>query len=86
MSGTTNAGTSAIMRPIKARDPQEHHRAATPLELLFDLVLVIAVGAAAAGLHHAVNENHIADGVFIYLFMFWALWWPWMNFTWFASS
>ena len=74
------------MRPLPARDPHEHHRAATPLELLYDLVLVIAVGAAAAGLHHAINENHIGDGIFVYLFMFWALWWPWVNFTWFASA
>lgn len=75
-----------MLRPINARDPQEHHRAATPLELLYDLVLVIAVAAAAAGLHHAVNENHVPAGVAAYLFMFWALWWPWVNFTWFASA
>jgi low temperature requirement protein LtrA len=75
-----------ILRPIVPRDPHEHHRAATPLELLYDLVLVIAVGAAAAGLHHAVNENHIGAGVFMYFFVFWTLWWPWLNFTWFASA
>ncbi|MGE0282419.1 MAG: low temperature requirement protein A [Rhizobiaceae bacterium] len=80
------AQKQTILRPIVARDPHEHHRAATPLELLYDLVLVIAVGAAAAGLHHAVNENHIGAGVFMYFFVFWTLWWPWMNFTWFASA
>lgn len=68
------------------RDPHEHHRASTPLELLYDLVLVIAVGAAAAGLHHAINEDHIGYGIALYLFLFWSLWWPWLNFTWFASA
>lgn len=75
-----------IIKPVVARDPNEHHRTATPLELLFDLVLVIAVAAAAGGLHHALNEHHFADGIFIYLFLFWTLWWPWMNFTWYASA
>lgn len=75
-----------IVRPVVARDPNEHHRASTPLELLFDLVLVIAVAAAAGGLHHAINEHHIADGLFIYAFLFFTLWWPWMNFTWYASA
>ncbi len=32
------------------RDMHEPHRAATPLELLFDLVPVIAIAATAAGL------------------------------------
>lgn len=85
MSGQAKYQNSWL-RPLARRDPGEHHRAATPLELLYDLVLVIAVGAAAGGLHHAINENHVGDGVFVYFFMFWALWWPWMNFTWFASA
>lgn len=75
-----------IIRPVVARDPNEHHRASTPLELLFDLVLVIAVAAAAGGLHHAFNEHHIAQGVFVYAGLFFTLWWPWMNFTWYASA
>lgn len=82
----TEHTTSKLIRPVVARDPNEHHRAATPLELLYDLVLVIAVAAAAAGLHHAVNENHVGQGVFFYLFVFWTLWWPWVNFTWFSSA
>lgn len=82
----TDKLTTSILRPIRGRDPHEHHRAATPLELLYDLVLVIAIAAAASGLHHAINENHPGEGLFIYLFFFWALWWPWLNFTWFASA
>jgi low temperature requirement protein LtrA len=81
-----HTGSHGMIKRLVARDPKEHHRAATPLELLYDLVLVIAVAAAAAGLHHAVNENHVGEGVIVYLFVFWALWWPWLNFTWFASA
>src|SRR3546814_9818596 len=33
-----------------------------------------------------INENHAAAGLGAFLFMFWALWWPCVNFTWFASA
>lgn len=39
-------------RPMTSRDSREEHRAATPLELLFDLCFVVAVAQAAAALHH----------------------------------
>jgi low temperature requirement protein LtrA len=39
---------------MQARDVHQPHRVATSLELLFDLVTVIAVASAAAGLHHAI--------------------------------
>ena len=38
-----------LRRPLVARDTAEHHRAATPLELLFDLVFVVAIASNAAG-------------------------------------
>ena len=41
---------------MTARSPHESHRAATPLELFFDLVFVVAIAQAANGLHHAVAE------------------------------
>lgn len=75
-----------LARPMPPRDPHEHHRAATTLELLFDLVFVIAIAAAAAGLHHAIAENHAADGVIRFVIAFFAIWWAWMNYTWFASA
>jgi low temperature requirement protein LtrA len=71
------------MRP---RSPHEPHRAATPLELLFDLVFVVAIAEAASGLHHAIVEHHVAAGLTGYAMVFFALWWAWMNFTWFASA
>jgi low temperature requirement protein LtrA len=69
-----------------ARDRAEPHRAATPLELLFDLSFVVAVAQAAATLHHEVIEGHAGDGVLGYALVFFAIWWAWMNFTWFASA
>ncbi|TDD60218.1 low temperature requirement protein A [Kribbella antibiotica] len=71
------------MRP---RDPHEPGRVASTLELFFDLVFVVAVSVAAAQLHHALTEDHIAHGVMSFLIVFFAIWWAWMNFTWFATS
>jgi low temperature requirement protein LtrA len=69
-----------------ARDRAEPHRASTPLELLFDLSFVVAVAQAAATLHHEVIEGHTREGVLGYALVFFAIWWAWMNFTWFASA
>ncbi|KSU56617.1 MULTISPECIES: low temperature requirement protein A [unclassified Gordonia (in: high G+C Gram-positive bacteria)] len=71
---------------VRLRDPAEPGRTASTLELFFDLVFVVAVSIAAVQLHHALTENHIVDGVVSYAFIFFAIWWAWMNFTWFATS
>ncbi|WP_375163701.1 low temperature requirement protein A [Microbacterium sp.] len=71
------------MRP---RDPGEPHRAASPLELFFDLVFVISVSIASSELHHALSAGHAASGIVSYLMVFFAIWWAWMNFTWFATA
>jgi low temperature requirement protein LtrA len=71
---------------MRARSPHEPHRVATPLELLFDLVFVVAIAEAASGLHHAISEHHTVDGLIGYGMVFFAIWWAWMNFTWFASA
>lgn len=68
------------------RDVDETHRAATPLELLFDLVSVIAIAAAAAGLHHTVADAHSFEGIITFVCAFFGIWWAWMNYTWFASA
>lgn len=72
--------------PLFARDRHEPHRAATQLELLFDLVVVIAIAASAHGLIHEFGEGHFVMGILKFLFAFFALWWPWNLFTWFASA
>ncbi|MEI5099434.1 low temperature requirement protein A [Streptomyces sp. PmtG] len=74
------------LRPMVARGREEEHRAATPLELFFDLCFVVAVAQAGVELVHAVAEGHPGEGVLNYAMVFFAMWWAWMNFTWFASA
>jgi low temperature requirement protein LtrA len=69
-----------------ARDRDEPHRAATPLELLFDLCFVVAVSQVAAELRHGLADAHVGQAIVGYLMVFFAIWWAWMNFTWFASA
>ncbi len=69
-----------------ARDVDEEHRASTPLELLFDLCFVVAVSQAASQLNHSISGGTVGSGVVGYLMVFFAIWWAWMNFTWFASA
>ncbi|QIG45743.1 low temperature requirement protein A [Nocardioides anomalus] len=71
------------MRP---RSTDEPNRAATPLELLFDLTFVAAVAQLAQRLAHATLTGESAAAVGPFLMVFFAIWWAWMNFTWFASA
>ncbi|WP_026820848.1 low temperature requirement protein A [Arthrobacter castelli] len=71
------------MRP---RDDAEPNRSASGLELFFDLVFVVAIATAATHLHHAESGQHIWAGIGSYLMVFFAIWWAWMNFTWFATA
>lgn len=71
------------MRP---RDPAQPHRTASTLELFFDLVFVVAVSIASAQLHHALSHGDFVHGITSYAMVFFAVWWAWMNFTWFATS
>lgn len=82
----THQAVSAWIRPMRGRTPDEPHRAATPLELFFDLVIVVAVAVAAASLHHGIADDHIPEAVLGYLLTFFAIWWAWMSFTWFAAG
>ena len=86
MSEPSAAATQPWYRPMTARRPDERGRVSTPLELLFDLCFVVAVAQAAVGLDHAFIHNHLATGVLQYLMVFFAIWWAWMNFSWFASA
>jgi low temperature requirement protein LtrA len=80
------AAGGAWYRPMVARQTDEGDRSATALELFFDLCFVVAVAQAASALHHEVAEDHVGDGVTAYAMVFFAIWWAWMNFTWFASA
>ncbi|MFJ4621490.1 low temperature requirement protein A [Streptomyces sp. NPDC088812] len=74
------------VRRLTARGRAEAHRVASPLELFFDLCFVVAVAQAGVGLVHAIAESHTGEGIADYAMMFFAIWWAWMNFTWFASA
>ncbi|GAA2745618.1 low temperature requirement protein A [Kitasatospora cinereorecta] len=74
------------VRPMRARSRDEAHRVATPLELFFDLCFVVAVAQAGRGLAHALAGGHPGHGLYGYVLVFFAIWWAWMNFTWFASA
>jgi low temperature requirement protein LtrA len=75
-----------LVRRLLPRDPHEAHRVASPLELLTDLCFVVAVAAAATEFHHAVSSHHAAEGALGFGMAFFAIWWAWLNFTWFASA
>ncbi|MGW3283404.1 low temperature requirement protein A [Streptomyces sp. NPDC001002] len=74
------------LRRITARGRDEAHRVASPLELFFDLCFVVAVAQAGIQLVHSVAEGHPGEGILNYAMVFFAIWWAWMNFTWFASA
>jgi low temperature requirement protein LtrA len=82
---TLTSHHSALRRMV-LRDPGEPHRAASSLELLFDLTFVVAVSFASQGLHHNLQEGHLLTGTLYYVMAFFGVWWAWMNFTWFATS
>jgi low temperature requirement protein LtrA len=73
-------------RRFRGRDPSEGHRSATPLELLYDLTLVVAFGVAADELAHFVADDHVLSGVAGFAFAAFAATWAWVNYSWFASA
>ncbi|QVQ52598.1 low temperature requirement protein A [Spiractinospora alimapuensis] len=81
-----SAGSGSWRRPMRGRDTAERHRASTSLELLFDLCFVVAIGLAATQLSTTIVEGDARNGVLSYLEVFFAIWWAWMNFSWFASA
>ena len=74
------------MARMGGRDPHEKHRAATPLELFFDLTFVIAFGVAGSQFAHEIAEAHVLPGLLGFSFAMFAVIWAWINFTWFASA
>jgi low temperature requirement protein LtrA len=71
---------------MTGRDPHERGRTATTLELLYDLVFVVAIGQAANQLAHLVAEGHYGAGIAAFALAMFAVIWAWINFSWFASA
>jgi low temperature requirement protein LtrA len=80
------ATSSRLVRPQLPRNltPEQRagHRAATWLELFFDLCFVVAVAALARGLH----DDPSVGGSLRFVGLFVPIWWSWMIFSWFATS
>jgi len=76
----------SLITRMTARDTTQAHRPSSPLELLFDLVFVVAIAQVAVQLAHAIAEGHVVESLAPYCMVFFAIWWAWMNFTWFASA
>jgi low temperature requirement protein LtrA len=73
-------------RRFRGRDPSEGHRGATPLELLYDLTLVVAFGVAADEMAHFVADDHLVAGIAGFAFAAFGASWAWINYSWFASA
>lgn len=71
---------------MTARSPDEPHRVVTPLELLFDLTFVAAISQVVSELAHGISGGHVMSTLGPFAMCFFAVWWAWMNFTWFASA
>ncbi len=76
----------ASKQALTGRQIDEKNRTATPLELFYDLIFVVAIANIAAAFHHAYANNHIGHGVLSFVMVFLAIWWAWNQYTWFASS
>src|SRR6201987_2181335 len=73
-------------RRMAGRDPHEAHRAATPLELLFDLTFATSFGLAASEAASVLAGGHVIAGLVGFGFASFAICWAWINFSWFSSA
>jgi low temperature requirement protein LtrA len=86
VTSSTLPDRSHRLLPMTGRDPDEDHRGATPLELLYDLTFVVAFGFAADELAHLLAEGHWSSGIAGFGLAVFAICWAWINFSWFASA
>ena len=71
---------------MQGRDPEDQQRGVSPLELFFDLCFAAAITQVTAQLGSTLAAGAITGAIVGYLTVFFAVWWAWMNFTWFASA
>src|SRR4051794_15074889 len=83
---TTAPALAHGRRRFSGRDPDERNRASTPLELLYDLTIVVAFGTAADQLARFVADGHVVAGIGGFVFASFAVSWAWLNYSWFASA
>ncbi|WP_234343897.1 low temperature requirement protein A [Streptomyces sp. NRRL F-5123] len=90
-NGTDGAdgGSGALAHglvPMSGRDPEEGGRVSTPLELLFDLTFVVAVGTAAGQFADMLAEGVYGKGVVAFVLAMFAISVAWISFSWFSSA
>ncbi len=71
---------------IRGRDPGEEGRAASALELIFDLTFAVSVGVAADRFAEITAQGHLGSGVLGFVLAMFAILVGWINFSWFASA
>ena len=71
---------------MTGRDPDEAHRSSTPLELLFDLMFVVAFSQAGSQTAHLLELGHWGPAIGGFAFAVFAIWWAWLNYSWLASA
>ncbi|MBS1672627.1 MAG: low temperature requirement protein A [Actinobacteria bacterium] len=74
------------LSPMRGRAQHEQHRAATPLEALYDLVFAAAFGVAGVQLADGVAAGYGGAAIGAFAFAVAAIIWAWINFSWFASA
>ncbi|HEX6953861.1 MAG TPA: low temperature requirement protein A [Agromyces sp.] len=76
----------SLLRRAVMRDHDVDERAATPLELFFDLCFVVAIAFLAAEFHHGIADGHAWEAAGVYALLLIPIWWAWMSYTWFATA
>lgn len=71
---------------MTGRDPDEEGRAGSSLEILYDLVFVVAFAVAGVQLAEHLAGGHYLAAIVGYLMMTFATIWAWINFAWFSSA
>lgn len=71
---------------LSGRDPHEQNRVSTPLELLFDLTVVVAFSQAGTQAAHYLELGDLFTGIVGFAMAVFAVSWAWINFSWLASA
>ncbi|MDN5791095.1 MAG: low temperature requirement protein A [Micrococcales bacterium] len=71
---------------MSGRDPEESGRVSSPLELLFDLTFVVAVGTAASQFAGLLVLGHVGAATAAFVMAMFAIGVAWINYSWFASA
>ncbi|WP_235825358.1 low temperature requirement protein A [Agromyces badenianii] len=74
------------LRRMVGRDPDEAHRTATPLELLFDLTFVVAFSQAGTQTAHLLELGHFVPAIIGFTIAVFAICLAWINYAWLASA